>query len=248
MIVPLINFRKNPRSIPPNLQSRIREMPENERPREKLAARGASALSDAELIAILLRTGKVGANAIDVARDLLKRHASLRGLSRCSVDELANAPGVGPAKAVQLAAAFDLGNRLARESLANQKIDSPELVNSLVGSEMRMLRTEEMRAILLDTRYRLIRVEDISSGTVNESIAHPREIFRPAIVASAYAVIVVHNHPSGDPSPSQADHNLTRRLAEAAELMQIKLLDHVIIGAQSANRSGYFSFKEAGVL
>jgi len=223
-------------------------MPENERPREKLAARGASALSDAELIAILLRTGKVGANAIDVARDLLKRHASLRGLSRCSVDELAKAPGVGPAKAVQLAAAFDLGNRLARESLANQKIDSPELVNSLVGGEMRMLRTEEMRAILLDTRYRLIRVEDISSGTVNESIAHPREIFRPAIVASAYAVIVVHNHPSGDPSPSQADHNLTRRLAEAAELMQIKLLDHVIIGAQDANRSGYFSFKEAGVL
>ena len=223
-------------------------MPEDERPREKLAARGASALSDAELIAILLRTGKVGANAIDVARDLLKCHASLRGLSRCSVDELAKSSGVGPAKAVQLAAAFDLGNRLARESLASQKIDSPELVNSLVGGEMRMLRTEEMRAILLDTRYRLIRVEAISSGTVNESIAHPREIFRPAIIASAYAVIVVHNHPSGDPSPSQADHNLTRRLAEAAELMQIKLLDHVIIGAQDANGPGYFSFKEAGVL
>jgi DNA repair protein RadC len=223
-------------------------MPEDERPREKLAARGASALSDAELIAILLRTGKVGANAIDVARDLLKQHTSLRGLSRCRVNELAKVPGIGPAKAVQLAAAFDLGNRLARESLTNQKIDSPELVNSLVGGEMRMLRTEEMRAILLDTRYRLIRVENISSGTVNESIAHPREIFRPAIIASAYAVIVVHNHPSGDPSPSQADHNLTRRLAEAAELVQIKLLDHVIIGAQNPNGPDYFSFKEAGVL
>ena len=248
MIVPLINLQKTPRTIPPALQSRIRELPEDERPREKLAARGASALSDAELIAILLRTGTVGANAIDVARDLLKRHGSLRGLSRCNVEELAKSPGVGPAKAVQLAAAFDLGNRLARESLTNQKIDSPELVNRLVGGEMRMLRTEEMRAILLDTRYRLIRVEDISSGTVNESIAHPREIFRPAVIASAYAVIVVHNHPSGDPSPSQADHNLTRRLAEAAELMQIKLLDHVIIGAQDANGPGYFSFKEAGVL
>jgi DNA repair protein RadC len=223
-------------------------MPEGERPREKLAAHGASSLSDSELIAILLRTGKVGANAIDVARDLLKQHGSLRELSRCGVDELAKIPGVGFAKAVQLAAAFDLGNRLAREPLANQKIDSPELVDQLLGGEMRMLRTEEMRAILLDTRYRLIRVEEISSGTVNESIAHPREIFRPAVIASAYAVIVVHNHPSGDPSPSQADHSLTRRLAEAAELMQIKLLDHLIIGALTNNGPGYFSFKEAGVL
>lgn len=223
-------------------------MPEDERPREKLAAHGAATLADSEVIAILLRTGMVGANAIEVARDLLKRHGSLRGLSRCSVDELAKIPGVGFAKAVQLAAAFDLGNRLTRETLANQKIDSPELVNQLVGGEMRMLRKEAMRVVLLDTRYHLIRVEEVSSGTVNESIAHPREIFRPAMIASAYAVILIHNHPSGDPSPSQADHNLTRRLAEAAELMQIKLLDHIIIGAQSNNGPGYFSFKEAGVL
>jgi len=223
-------------------------MPEAERPREKLAAHGACSLSDSELIAILLRTGKVGANAVEVARDLLKQHGSLRELSRCRVDELAKIAGIGFAKAVQLAAAFDLGNRLAREPLANQKIDSPELVDQLLGGEMRMLRTEEMRVILLDTRYRLIRVEGISSGTVNESIAHPREIFRPAVIASAYAVVVVHNHPSGDPSPSQADHSLTRRLAEAAELMQIKLLDHLIIGATSSSGPGYFSFKEAGVL
>ena len=189
-----------------------------------------------------------GANAIEVARNLLKRHGCLRGLSRCHVEELAKIPGVSFAKAVQLAAAFDLGNRLVRETLSNQKIDSPELVNALVGGEMRMLRKEAMRVVLLDTRYHLIRVEDVSSGTVNESIAHPREIFRPAVIASAYAVIVVHNHPSGDPSPSQADHSLTRRLAEAAELMQIKLLDHIIIGTQSDNGPAYFSFKEAGVL
>jgi DNA repair protein RadC len=223
-------------------------MPEDERPREKLAAHGAAALADSELIAILLRTGMVGANAIEVARDLLKEYGSLRGLSRCSVDELAKIPGVGFAKAAQLTAAFDLGNRIARETLANQKIDSPELINELVGGEMRMLRKEVMRVILLDTRYHLIRVENISSGSVNESIAHPRDVFRPAVIASAYAVIVVHNHPSGDPSPSQADHNLTRRLTEAAELMQIKLLDHIIIGAQSNNAPGYFSFKETGVL
>src|SRR5215471_5092253 len=117
-------------------------MPADERPREKLAAHCAAALADSELIAILLRTGMVGANAIDLARDLLKRHGSLRGLSRCTVDELAKIPGIGFAKAVQLAAAFDLGNRLTRETLANQKIDSPELVNELVGGEMRTLRKE----------------------------------------------------------------------------------------------------------
>ena len=113
---------------------------------------------------------------------------------------------------------------------------------------MRALHKESLRTILLDTRYNLIRVEDVSLGSVNESIAHPRDVFRPALIYSAYAVVVVHNHPSGDPSPSQADHGLTRRLREAAELLQIKLLDHVIIGAPTEGRLPYFSFKEAGVL
>ena len=227
---------------------KIREMPQQERPREKLASRGAAALNDPELIAILLRTGVAGANAIDVARELLREYGSLRGLSRCSVDELAKIDGVGFAKAVQLAAAFDLGRRLAQETLSQHKIDSPELVNELLGAEMRMLRRESLRVVLLDTRYRLIRVHEVSLGSANESIAHPREVFHPAVAASAYAVIVVHNHPSGDASPSQADHSLTRRLAEAAELMQIKLLDHIIIGAPADGQPGYFSFKEAGVL
>jgi DNA repair protein RadC len=223
-------------------------MPEDERPREKLAARGPAALSDAELIAILLRVGVPGKNAVDLARELLQKFGSLNELSRCGVDDLKHVRGIKRDKALQLVAAFQLGQRLAREGLAKQKIDSPELVNELVGREMRMLRKEEMRAILLDTRYHVIRIAEISTGSVNESIAHPREIFRPAVIASAHAVVVVHNHPSGDPSPSQADHSLTRRLAEAAELMQIKLLDHIIIGAQTDNTPGYFSFKEAGVL
>jgi DNA repair protein RadC len=223
-------------------------MPEEERPREKLAAHGPSALSDAELIAILLRTGVTGKNVVDLARELLQKFGSLNELSRCGVDELKKIRGIKRDKALQLVAAFQLGQRLARETLSKQKIDSPELVNELVGVEMRMLRTEAMRVLLLDTRYHLVRTVEISTGSVNESIAHPREVFRPAVIASAYAVIVVHNHPSGDPSPSQADHNLTRRLAEAAELMQIKLLDHIIIGAHRANDCGYFSFKEAGVL
>lgn len=229
-------------------QLKIREMPQQERPREKLAAHGAAALTDPELIAILLRTGVTGKNVVDLARELLQKYGSLGELSRCGVDELSKIRGVGPAKALQLVAAFGLGQRLAQQTLSKQKLDSPELVHELLGEEMRMLRKESLRVVLLDTRYHLIRVEEISLGSVNESIAHPRDVFRPAVISSAYAVIVVHNHPSGDASPSQTDHSLTRRLAEAAELLQIKLLDHIIIGAPSENGPGYFSFKEAGVL
>ena len=229
-------------------QLKIREMPAQERPREKLLARGVSALSDAELIAILLRTGLRGTNAVEVGRQLLERYKSLTGISRCSVKELRRVPGIGPTKALELVAAFGLGERLARETLSKQKLDSPELVSELVGPEMRRLRIESLRVILLDTRYRLLHIEEVSLGSLNESIAHPREIFRPALTYSAHAVIVLHNHPSGDPSPSQTDHSLTRRLAEAAELLQIKLLDHIIIGAPSEGNPGYFSFKEAGVL
>ncbi len=229
-------------------QLKIREMPQDERPREKLAAHGAAALTDPELLAILLRTGVTGRNVIEVARKLLQDYGSLQGLSRCTVDELSRERGVGFAKAVQLVAAFGLGQRLASQKLSNQKLDSPETINELLGSEMRRLRKESLRVVLLDTRYHLIRVEEVSLGSINESIAHPRDVFRPAVIASAYAVIVVHNHPSGDSSPSQTDHSLTRRLAEAAELLQIKLLDHIIIGAPTDGSAGYFSFKEAGVL
>jgi len=229
-------------------QLKIREMPQDQRPREKLLVHGVSALSDPELIAILLRTGLRGANAVEVGRQLLEKYKSLTGISRCSVKELREIPGIGQTKALELVAAFGLGQRLAHETLSKQKLDSPELVSELVGQEMRQLRTESLRVILLDTRYRLLHIEEVSVGSLNESIAHPREIFRPAITYSAYAVIVVHNHPSGDASPSQTDHSLTRRLAEAAELLQIKLLDHIIIGAPSEGNPGYFSFKEAGVL
>jgi DNA repair protein RadC len=229
-------------------QLKIREMPKDDRPREKLATRGASALNDAELIAILLRTGVKGANAIEVARQLIEEYGSLGALSRCTVQELAKTKGIGFAKGAQLASAFGLGQRLAREIHSRRKIETPEQVYELLGAEMRALHKESLRIVLLDTRYNLIRTEDVSLGSVNESIAHPRDVFRPALIHSAYAVVVVHNHPSGDPSPSQADHGLTRRLREAAELLQIKLLDHVIIGAPAEGRLPYFSFKETGVL
>jgi DNA repair protein RadC len=238
-------------------QLKIREMPADERPREKLLKHGARALSDAELIGILLRTGRLGANVVDVARELIQKYGSLRELSRCSIPELCQIAGIKQAKAVQLAAAFGLGDRLAREALTSEKLDCPQRVYELLAPEMRQLRKESLRVILLDTRYRLLRIEklngaspiqEISRGSVNESIAHPRDVFHPAVAAQAYAVIVVHNHPSGDASPSQTDHSLTRRLAEAAELLQIKLLDHIIIGIPGDSHPGYFSFKEAGVL
>lgn len=229
--------------------SKIRELPAEDRPREKLARLGAAALSESELIAILLRTGLRGTNAVELARQLLAKYKSLGGLARCSVKEIASIKGIGPTKAIQLAAAFGLASRLARESLAQKKIDSPELVYELLGSEMRGLAKESLRVILLDTRYHLLRIEEVALGSLNESIAHPREIFHPALIYSAFAIIVVHNHPSGDPSPSDADHRLTRRLAEAAQLLQINLLDHIIIGApRSTAALPYFSFKESGVL
>jgi DNA repair protein RadC len=229
-------------------QLKIREMPQDERPREKLAAHGASALTDPELLAILLRTGVAGANVVEVSRNLLQKYGSLSELSRCTLDEFRKIKGIGPDKAKHLVAAFEVGKRLARQVLSRQKLDSPETINELIGPELRMLRKESLRVVLLDTRYHLIRTEEVSLGSINESIAHPRDVFRPAVISSAYAVIVVHNHPSGDASPSQTDHSLTRRLAEAAELLQIKLLDHIIIGAPTEGNPGYFSFKEAGVL
>ncbi|MFN2508954.1 MAG: DNA repair protein RadC [Chthoniobacterales bacterium] len=227
---------------------KIREMPQDDRPREKLLQRGANALTHPELIALLLGTGLPGANAVQVAAKLLERYGSLAGLSRCTVDEIKTIPGIGPAKALHLVAAFELEKRLAHETYSQEKIDTPELVYQLLAPEMRGLHKESLRVILLDTRYRLLRIQEVSLGSVNESIAHPRDVFRPAVISSAYAVVVAHNHPSGDPSPSQSDHSLTRRLAEASELLQIKLLDHIIIGAPAEGRSPYFSFKEAGVL
>ncbi len=227
---------------------KISEMPPDERPREKLMAHGSEALSEAELVAVLLRSGLQGVNAVDLARDLLHRYGSLEELSRCTFSEIAKIKGIKKAKALQLVAAFGIGKRLALSRASKQRMDSPEAINALIGPEMRMLRKESLRVILLDGRYHLMRVEQVSLGTINESIAHPRDILRPAMLHLAYAIVVVHNHPSGDTSPSQADHSLTRRLAEAAELMQIKLLDHIIIGAQTESSPGYFSFKEAGVL
>lgn len=228
---------------------RIGEIPPDERPRERLSRGGGGVLSDAELIAIFIRTGTKQKNAVEVARELLEKHGSLQGLSRCSVKELQNsAKGIGLAKACELAAVFEISKRLAKGSAPRPKIDTPEAVYHLLATDLQSLRQEVVRVLLLNTKYELIAMEEVSSGSVNESVAHPREIFRPALVHSAYAVAVVHNHPSGDPTPSEADRRLTRRLAQAADSLGVALLDHVIIGSPSGGRQPYVSFREMGLL
>ena len=227
---------------------KFEERLEEERPKEKLLAHGHGALTDGELLAVLLRSGVIASRALELGRQLLKRYGSLGGLSRCSPGELARMRGVGRAKALQLTAAFGLASRLSAECVRRERIDSPERVFQLLGVEMRALTKESLRVVLLDTRYQLMRVEEISRGTVNESIAHPRDIFGPVFTAAAYAFILVHNHPSGDPTPSEADRRLTSRLTEAAKLLQVHLLDHVILGSPDNGRSPWFSFKQLGLI
>ena len=227
---------------------KIHELPEQDRPREKLAAHGAAALSDSELIGILLRTGIPGANAVDIGRQMILQFGSLAALARASLTELAKIKGVGPAKAVQLAAAFGLASRLARENIADTPITMPEQIYELLGAEMRQLGKESLRVILLDSKLRVMRTEQVSLGSLNECLAHPREILRPAVLHNAFAFILVHNHPSGDPSPSDADRRVTIRMAEIAKIMQVTFFDHVILGSPSPGRAPFFSFREAGVI
>ena len=219
---------------------RIFELPPSEHPAQRLAQLGPTALSDSELISLVL--GRE--DSLETARRLLAEFRSLRAMSRSDVRELAAVPGVGLEQACALTAAFGLGRRVARDIPSHLKVDSPEIVCELLGHDMRELQRESLRALLLDTKYQLIRIEEISLGSLNESIAHPREIYRPALLHAAYAIILSHNHPSGDPTPSEADKRLTRRVVEAGELLQIPLLDHIIIGGMEAGSPSYFSFKQ----
>lgn len=229
--------------------ARIQEIPESDRPREKLSSRGAGSLSDAELLAIFLRTGTRERNAIEVAQDVLEARGDLFALSRCSVRELINsAKGIGPAKAAELAAIFEVGKRLARGASTRPALETPEAVYDLVAPEMWALDRERLEVLLVNTRHRLIWREVVSVGSINESIAHPREILRPALIHSAYGFFLVHNHPSGDPSPSEADRRLTRRIREAADLLQVNLIDHIIVGSPGEGREAYHSFRAAGAL
>ena len=227
----------------------IRELPPAERPRERLLNKGADALRTAELLAILLRTGTSERPVLDLAEFLLGHFGSLEALSRASVGELARIKGIGQAKAIGLKAAFALAARVARTEAESRPVDTPEDVARLLGEEMRLLDHESVRVICLNTQHKVLAVEEVTRGTLNESLFHPREAFRPALARQAHAVILVHNHPSGNCRPSDADLAVTRQMKKAGEVLQVELLDHVILGApRPDDKTGYFSFKNEGLL
>ena len=215
----------------PDYRALIRELPAEERPRERLAHYGPKSLKTSELVAILLRTGQRGESALALADRLMAHYGSLGALARASIDDLQQFAGIGPTKAIEMSAAFELGRRLSAAA-PNEKptIESPEDVMALVGIELRDHNREHFLSLLLNTKNQVLRVETISIGSLNASIVHPREAFRSAVAASANAVIFVHNHPSGDPTPSREDHTLTARLIEAGDILGIPVLDHVVVG------------------
>jgi DNA repair protein RadC len=206
-------------------------MPSSERPRERLAKRGASSLKTSELLAILFRTGTRSLNAVELAEKVLSKFGSLRAMARATTKELQAFEGIGFAKAVEIQAAFELGQRLATEdSLEHPVIHSAKDVARLMIPEMQSLDREHFKILLLNTKNHVIQIHTVSVGSLNASVVHPRECFRPAIAAQAASIILVHNHPSGDVEPSEEDISLTRRLVAAGDLIGIKVLDHVIIG------------------
>jgi DNA repair protein RadC len=222
----------------------IQQWPPNERPRERLLKDGPEVLSDAQLLAILLRIGRRNSSAVEVAMDLLRQLDGLQGLSNRSVEELCRIPGVGPAKAAQLKAAIELGKRVLAAPLSSgTKIASSAELFRHYYPLLRDLRREVFKIVLLDAKHAIVREATVSEGSLTVSIVHPREVFNLAVRESAAAVIFVHNHPSGDPSPSEEDRVLTARLVAAGELLGIQVLDHLIVGD-----GRYTSFADNGWL
>jgi DNA repair protein RadC len=227
---------------------RIRDMALHDRPRERLAEKGAEALENKELIAILLRTGTKGYSAIHIAEQLLARFQKLGDLARASLADLRQVKGVGRDKAVTLQAAFKLAARMAEELRHEApQLDTPERIADLLREDNRGYEVETFQVVLLNTRRRLMRIERISQGTLDTLLVHPREVFKPAIAANAAAIVLVHNHPSGDPTPSESDIKVTRDLIRAGQLLKIEVLDHVILGrATEERRKDFVSLRELG--
>ena len=219
------------------LSSRIKDQPAGERPRERLIERGPAALSPAELIAILIRTGLQGANAVDIGKQLVQKFGSLSAMAQASVDELQCIRGIGRDKAVTLVAAFTLASKMAEELQRESPVlDNPEAIVRLLREQNSVKDVETFQILLLNTRRRLIRVEQVSQGTLDTILVHPREVFKSAIAARAATIVLVHNHPSGDPTPSEADIKVTRDLIRAGQLMKMEVLDHVILGRATVDR------------
>lgn len=222
----------------------VREMPEQERPRERLARVGPEALRDAELLAILFRTGTRSLGAVALAERLLQHFGTLRALSRASIEELQRVDGIGQVKAIEVKAALELGKRLADfQERDRTRITQSEHVADLLMIRYKDYEHEVFKCVLLTTKNEVIKVVDVSHGGLDGTLAAPRDVFKLAVREGASAVILCHNHPSGDPEPSADDRLLTERLVEAGELLGVRVLDHVIFGDRR-----YVSFKDRGLL
>ena len=222
----------------------IHDLPASERPRERLQKFGAEALSAQEILAVILGRGISGESVMVTAQRLLSQFGSLKGIAGASLEELSGVRGIGLAKAAQIRAVFELVSRIEdyHDSEKREVVKTPEDVVAQVRSRLKSKKKEYFLALLLDTRNQLIRVAEVSVGSLDSSIVHPREVFKEAISASAASIIFAHNHPSGDPEASEDDISLTKRLADAGEIMGIDVLDHVIIGDRK-----YLSLKREGM-
>ena len=224
---------------------RMKELPIDDRPREKLINNGAAALTDSELLAILIGSGTQEKSALDIARDLTADNGILKNIALVhDVKELAKTKGLGRAKAATIIAALELGRRVASaEPLMRDSITSPEDGVALLMPRLRYESKEHFLVVLLNSKNKVLDVEQISEGSLNSSVVHPREVFAPAVLHHAAAILTAHNHPSGDPTPSKEDKDLTNTLVQAGKYMGIPVLDHIIIGDAK-----YFSFKEHSYL
>ena len=222
---------------------RITDLAETDRPRERLEKLGAQVLSNPELIAILLRVGVPGENAVQLGQRLLKAFDGLPGIHRASFEDLCDQSGIGPAKAAQIKAAIELGRRLRLEAPEERTaIHSPADAGALVQYEMSALEQEELWVMLLDTRNRLIFMDKLYRGSLNTSMVRVGEVFKGAIRRNAASILVLHNHPSGDPTPSPEDITLTRAIVSAGKLLDIEVLDHLVVGG-----GRFVSLKERGL-
>ncbi|MFC0270161.1 DNA repair protein RadC [Metabacillus herbersteinensis] len=223
---------------------KIRDYPEDERPRERLLNDGASSLANHELLAILLRTGTKKESVVQISNQLLNQFEGLRMLKDASVEEITTISGIGKAKAVQILAALELGRRMNRLTYDDRYvIRSPQDGANYVMEEMRFLSQEHFVCLYLNTKNQVLHKQTVFIGSLNASIVHPREVYKEALKRSAASLICIHNHPSGDPAPSREDIEVTKRLAECGKMLGIELLDHLIIGEQK-----FVSLKEKGYL
>ena len=221
---------------------KIKDLPKSDRPREKLVAKGADNLKDSELLAILLRTGKAGKNVIEIASQILSKYSKKR-LLQMTYDDLSKISGIDSAKATTLLAAFELSKRALEVNDTNLPVINTAKDAVAQLSDMHDLKKEHFVVLYLNAKNRLVHKETISMGTLNANLVHPREVFEPALKYSAAQIIAAHNHPSGDPKPSEDDMELTKRLVEAGKMMGIEIMDHVIV-----SKNSHFSFKEEKLL